>query len=58
MLDALIPASRCALSGGSLKDISLAADEGVERTKTLTPLAGRSSYLDKSKTDGTPDPGI
>ena len=57
MLDALIPASECALKGGSLSEICEAADKGVDDTKLMSALAGRSSYLKKSETDGHSDPG-
>lgn len=57
MLDALIPASTVAAQGGSWADICLASDQGVEATKLMRPLAGRSSYLQQDVTDGTADPG-
>ncbi len=57
MLDALIPASIAAATDGSWSDICASAREGMEATKFMAPLAGRSAYLTKEKTDGTPDPG-
>ena len=39
------------------KAVVAAASKGAESTKTMRPLAGRSSYVDQAKTDGTADPG-
>lgn len=33
------------------------ATAGVEHTKTLPSLAGRSNYINKALLDGVPDPG-
>lgn len=55
MLDALIPASK--VTGSNWKDVVEAAEKGANATKNMRPLAGRSSYLDQTVTDGTADPG-
>ena len=57
MLDALIPAARKAMEGGSTADVVAAANEGANKTATMTPLAGRSSYLSIDQVNGTEDPG-
>jgi triose/dihydroxyacetone kinase / FAD-AMP lyase (cyclizing) len=58
MLDALIPASEAALVlNSTLESIVVAAGKGAEGTKTMKPLAGRSSYIDQTSTNGTADPG-
>ena len=63
MLDALIPAS-VAANSVNLRDqqtswtkIVITAEKGAEETKTMKPLAGRSSYLKQTMTNGTADPG-
>jgi hypothetical protein len=33
------------------------AQDGVEATKTMEGLAGRSNYINKEIMDSTPDPG-
>ena len=62
MLDALIPASVAANSvddesRNSWTKIVETAEKGAEETKTMKPLAGRSSYLKQTMTNGTADPG-
>ena len=60
MLDALIPASNAANATDvrtSWINIVEAAESGAEGTKTMKPLAGRSSYIKQAMTDGTADPG-
>jgi dihydroxyacetone kinase len=37
--------------------VVVAAEAGAEATATMAGKAGRSSYVDASVTDGTPDPG-
>jgi hypothetical protein len=44
------------LSGG-LQGGSAAASKGMESTKTMGSLAGRSNYVDESRMNGIPDPG-
>ncbi len=43
--------------GQNAKAASIAAQEGMEKTKYMESLAGRSNYVLKSKMEGTPDPG-
>ena len=43
--------------GGDWKAVVASAEEGVVLTKTMKPLAGRSSYMQQESTDGTEDPG-
>ena len=43
--------------GGAWKAVVASAEEGVVLTKTMKPLAGRSSYMQQDSTDGTEDPG-
>jgi dihydroxyacetone kinase len=57
MLDALIPASITARNGGTWKEIVASAEQGVINTRSMRPLAGRSSYLKQEDTNGTEDPG-
>lgn len=57
MLDALIPAIEILKVGGSIRDAALAANDGLEKTKTMESLAGRSNYVNKQQMDGIPDPG-
>jgi dihydroxyacetone kinase len=57
LLDALIPAARTATEGGSSSDVIAAAKKGAEKTATMRPLAGRSSYLSETQVHGTADPG-
>lgn len=57
MLDPLVPAFDFLLLTG---DIALAAEkakEGMERTKNMAPLAGRSNYIQPERMRGIPDPG-
>ena len=56
MLDALIPAQK-ALSSGDLPKVAQAAENGAERTKTLTAKAGRASYCKERNIDNAPDAG-
>lgn len=37
--------------------VAEAAKGGVEKTKTMASLAGRSNYVNQDKMNGTPDPG-
>jgi dihydroxyacetone kinase len=57
MLDALIPAAEAATKSQSWAGVLEAAERGAKATTLMKPLAGRSSYLEQSLTDGTPDPG-
>lgn len=54
MLDALEPA---VLAEGGPAIAAEAARAGMERTKTMDPLAGRSNYVQAEAMRGTPDPG-
>ena len=55
MLDALEPAV-LALEAGAAASAE-AAGRGMESTKTMAPLAGRSNYVQAEMMAGTPDPG-
>lgn len=44
------------LSGG-IQEGSAAASKGMESTKTMGSLAGRSNYVDETRMNGIPDPG-
>jgi triose/dihydroxyacetone kinase / FAD-AMP lyase (cyclizing) len=68
LLDSLLPASRKLsqlLSQASspwnmeeiLREVALEAEQGMERTKSLTSAAGRSNYISHEVLMGTPDPG-
>jgi len=56
MLDALIPAQK-ALITGDLTKVAQAAENGAEKTKTLTAKAGRASYCKERNIDNAPDAG-
>lgn len=43
--------------GQPISVASVAAVQGMESTKFMESLAGRSNYVLKSKMEGTPDPG-
>lgn len=58
MMDALIPfIETLASDGGDAKPALEKAREGVEGTKKMEAMLGRSAYLDESATRGVPDPG-
>ena len=56
MLDALVPAQK-ALSSGDLTKVAQAAENGAEKTRTLTAKAGRASYCKERNIDNAPDAG-
>lgn len=47
----------CLYLGSTIETAANAAREGMEKTKTMESLAGRSNYVLKSQMEGTPDPG-
>ncbi len=58
MLDALRPAVRMLQAGRGMAAAAAAAQEGADRTATMTSArAGRSSYLAARDLEGVPDPG-
>jgi triose/dihydroxyacetone kinase / FAD-AMP lyase (cyclizing) len=69
LLDSLLPASRklsqLLLSQSPeersmaeiLQEVALEAEQGMERTKSLSSAAGRSNYISHEVLMGTPDPG-
>ena len=66
LLDSLLPASRklsLLLSqqswniGEILQEVAREAEQGMERTKSLSSAAGRSNYISQEVLRGTPDPG-
>lgn len=57
MLDALEPAIQSYCKSHNIVDAAVAAKIGVENTKTMTSLAGRSNYVESTLMDGIPDPG-
>lgn len=56
MLDALIPAAEAA-KGGNWALAAEAAKTGMEATKEMESLAGRSNYVPQAQLKGIPDPG-
>ena len=44
-------------TGGTILAASEAARAGMESTKTMSSLAGRSNYIEENKIRGIPDPG-
>lgn len=58
MLDALVPAVQTLNSPvGSVAAAAAAAETGMESTKSMPSLAGRSNYIQEEKLKGIPDPG-
>lgn len=57
MLDAFVPAVQVLVDGGSIVFASAKAKDGMESTKTMLSLAGRSNYVSADVMNGTPDPG-
>ena len=67
MLDSLIPASNTLCKVTSkfnwqqclelLQETEMNAKIGMEKTKELVSLAGRSNYISQDILNGTPDPG-
>lgn len=57
MLDALLPASRVLVAGGSWKNAVEAAEAGSKATMEMEALAGRSNYISKELLSTVPDPG-
>ncbi len=46
-----------ATSGGTISEAAKAAETGMESTKTMESLAGRSNYVSSNTMLGIPDPG-
>ncbi|KAJ1428023.1 hypothetical protein B484DRAFT_329771 [Ochromonadaceae sp. CCMP2298] len=57
MLDALVPAVSALQAGEGAAGAAAAATAGMEATKTMQSLAGRSNYVAEDSMNGTPDPG-
>lgn len=64
LLDSLIPAveaMKACAADLSLKEIvdcaTAAANQGMENTKEMKSMAGRSNYIDEATLKGIPDPG-
>jgi len=57
MMDALIPFVDTLNASDDVKAAIEEAMKGVEGTKKMEAKLGRSTYLDESATQGTPDPG-
>ena len=57
MLDALVPACAALLAGGGASQAAEAAAKGMEATKTMGSLAGRSNYVNEDSMRGVADPG-
>ena len=57
MLDALVPACAALSAGATATQAAGAAEEGMESTKAMGSLAGRSNYVNEELMRGVPDPG-
>ena len=57
MLDSLFPAVEVLMSTGDLAEAAKKSIEGMEATKAMDSLAGRSNYIQEDLLMGTPDPG-
>jgi len=57
MLDALVPAAKALADGKGFAAASEAATAGMEATKTMAPLAGRTENVPESVWRNVPDPG-
>lgn len=57
LLDALVPAVDALVSGFGVSAAAQAAQDGADRTRTMSSRAGRSSYIGSDRMTGTPDPG-
>lgn len=57
LLDALIPAVEKLELNGSVEEAAQSAAKGMESTKVMESLAGRSNYVNAERMTGIPDPG-
>lgn len=57
MLDALVPACAALSAGATATETARAAERGMQETKSMGSLAGRSNYVNEELMQGVPDPG-
>lgn len=57
MLDALVPACAALSAGATATEAARAAERGMQETKSMGSLAGRSNYVNEELMQGVPDPG-